>query len=249
MSNIHQSTQGGVGGKAVVITGGTTGIGKSVAKLLAQKGAKVLIFGRHEKELNEALRELQQFGEVHGLTADQSREEDINRVFHAADGKLGGVDILINNAAVEGGQVTELTLQEMEYTLKANLLGYMICCRMALQRMRRKHDGHIVNVGSMSADLREPTNGVYVATKAGIQGFTESLRKDINKEGIRVTLIEPGAVDTPLQTKPEAEKRQMIENLEMLEPNDIAEAVLYCLTQPKRCDVVSMQVRPLKQLI
>jgi NADP-dependent 3-hydroxy acid dehydrogenase YdfG len=137
----------------------------------------------------------------------------------------------------------------MEYALKANLLGYMICCRLAIQRMRAKGDGHIVNVGSMSADVREPTNGVYVATKAGIQGFTESLRKDINRDGIRVTLIEPGAVNTPIQTKKAEVKREMVENLEMLEPEDIAEAVLYCLTQPKRCDVVSMQVRPLKQLI
>jgi NADP-dependent 3-hydroxy acid dehydrogenase YdfG len=245
---VHGNTES-VAGRGVIVTGGTTGIGLATARLLVHRGAKVLVFGRHEKELDEALADLRQYGEAHGLVADAAVEEDLNAVFDAADQRLKSVDVLINNAAVSAKQVTEVSAQEMEYALKANLLGYMICCRLAIQRMRTRGDGHIVNVGSMSADVREPTSGVYVATKAGIQGFTESLRKEVNKDGIRVTLIEPGAVNTPIQSKEASVKREMVERMEMLEPEDIAEAVLYCLTQPKRCDVVSMQVRPLKQLI
>jgi NADP-dependent 3-hydroxy acid dehydrogenase YdfG len=237
-------------GKAIVITGGTTGIGRATAKLLAGEGAKVLIFGRHQPELDAALREIGGGnGQVHGLTADQSRKEDIERVFADADRHIGGCDILINSAAVGLGSFLETKYEDWLYEIQTNLVAYIACCRYAIDRMKKKGTGHIVNIGSMSADLREPTNDVYVATKAGIQGFTESLRKNINKENIRVTLIEPGAVNTPIQEKPEEEKRAKVERMEMLEPEEIAHCVKYVLVQPARCDVVAVQIRPLKQLI
>src|SRR4051812_29451986 len=127
--NGNRPEQMGVEGKSAIVTGGTTGIGAATAKLLAQHGAKVLIFGRHEKELNETLATIQSTaaqseapggidrsakpqaigGAVHGIIADQSRPEDVQRVFEHADRLLGGVDILINNAAISGEAVTEST--------------------------------------------------------------------------------------------------------------------------------------------
>ena len=101
----------------------------------------------------------------------------------------------------------------------------------------------------MSADLREEGGEVYVATKAAIQAFSESLRKNANKQNIRVTLIEPGAVATPIQEKTKEEEREKLEKMEMILPEDIARCILYCLTQPQRVDVVSVQVRPVKQII
>ena len=115
--------------------------------------------------------------------------------------------------------------------------------------MKDKGGGHIVNVGSMSADLREPGGDVYVATKAGIQGFSESLRKKVNEMGIRLSLIEPGLVESELTRKSPEKVREKKQNQEMLEAEDIAESIYYVLTQPPRCDVVSVQIRPLKQLI
>ena len=237
-------------GKAIVITGGTTGIGRATAKLLAEEGARILIFGRHQPELDEAISDAKgSRGEVHGLVADQSRNDEIQRVFAEADKHIGGCDILINNAAVGLGSFLETKYEDWLYEIQTNLVAYIACCRYAIDRMRPRGAGHIVNIGSMSADLREPNNDVYVATKAGIQGFTESLRKNVNKENIRVTLIEPGAVNTPIQEKPESQKREKVEKMEMLEPQEIAECVRYCLIQPPRCDVVSVQIRPVKQLI
>jgi NAD(P)-dependent dehydrogenase (short-subunit alcohol dehydrogenase family) len=236
-------------GKAIVVTGGTTGIGRATARLLCAQGAKVLIFGRHEPELKEALEEIQPAGgAIHGLTADASRDEDIQRVFQEADRRIGGVDVLINNAAVSGRSVTRGDFEDWRYVLETNVLGYMACARHAIDRMRGR-GGHIVNVGSMSADLRETGGDIYAATKAAIQAFSESLRKQINREGIRVTVVEPGAVATPMQGKSADEQRRKIEAMEMLEPEDIAWCIHYCLIQPTRCDVVMVQVRPLKQLI
>lgn len=242
-----------VAGKAIVINGATTGIGRATARLLVADGARVLIFGRDQKDLDEAMRELSGAaaggGQAHGLVADVSRQEDIQRVFSQADEKLGGVDILINNAAIGGESLLEGEYSDWKYTLDVNVLGYFACARAALDRMLPKGDGHILMVGSMSADLREPSSDIYSATKSAIQAFAESLRKNVNEKGIRVSLVEPGAVDTPIQEKPQLEKDRKVKAMEMLEPEDIARSIYFILTQPKRCDIVMMQIRPLKQLI
>ena len=133
--------------------------------------------------------------------------------------------------------------------IKTNLLGYIACTREALDRMKPHKAGHIVNIGSMSADVREQGSSIYVATKSGIQGFSESLRKEVNEAGIKVTLIEPGAVGTDMQPVSVPDQRQKEENLEMLKAEDIAAAVLFTLTQPKRCDVVDLKIRPHLQII
>jgi len=256
MSTTPSSTSP-LAGKAVAINGATTGIGRATAKMLVADGARVLIFGRDQKDLDEALRELVAAGgsrggargEAFGITGDVSKREDVERIFGEADEKLGGVDILINNAAIGGESLLDGTWEDWKYTLDVNVLGYFACARAALDRMLPKGEGHILMVGSMSADLREPSNDIYAATKAAIQAFAEALRKNVNQRGVRVSLVEPGAVDTPIQEKPRAEKDRKKRKMEMLEPEDIARCIHYVLSQPKRCDVVAVQIRPLKQII
>jgi NADP-dependent 3-hydroxy acid dehydrogenase YdfG len=250
MSNHQGYDPRGVAGKAVIVTGGTTGIGHAVARLLAENGARVLIFGRHREELESALSEIhERGGEAHGLTADVSRLGDVRRVFAEADARLGGLDVLVNNAAVTGDSFEEDSLETMEYVVRTNVVGYVACAREAVARMKERGEGHVVNIGSMSADLREEDGSVYVATKAAIQAFSESLRKTVNEQGIKVTLIEPGKVATDLVGESDRQKDRKQEKLEMLAPEDVAACVLYCLTQPRRCDVVSVQLRPHLQVI
>lgn len=242
-----------VEGKAVVITGGTTGIGRTTALLLAGQGAKVLIFGRNEKELNDALDVIKQSGasEIYGITADHSKYEDVQRIFQEADARLGGVDVLINNAAEGAGSVLETDYKEYSYIVQGNLVGYMACAAEAVKRMKQKGSGHIVDVGSLSAESRSAGSDIYVATKSGVRGFTDSLAKQVNKDGIRVTLIEPGLVGTDMTAKntPPEEQPAKEAAMEMLKAEDIAECVYYCLVQPKRCNVGMVQIRPTKQEI
>jgi len=231
--------------KRVLVTGGTTGIGRATAILLASRGAHVLIFGRHEKELTDAMHDLQAAGKnVHGMTADASRIEDVRRVFKEVDAKLGRLDILINNAALGADGLATMKYENWEYVVRSNLIGYMSCAQEAINRMRPRKSGHIIHVGSMSADVREKDSSVYVATKSAVQGFTEALRKEVNELGIKVSLIEPGSVGTDMQEESPEEQREKEARGEMLMAEDIARCIEYCLVQPERCDVVVVQIRP-----
>ena len=243
-------------GKSIVLSGGTTGIGRSTAQRLAMDGARLLIFGRHEAELQDALNDIRPLaqengGEVHGIVADSGVPGDVEKIFAEADRLFGGIDILINNAALAAQSIVDTDYAEWETVIKTNLLGYMSCSRQALDRMLPKKRGHILNIGSMSAKVRESGSDVYVATKSAIEGFSESLRKQVNEKGIKVSLIEPGLVGTDMtvdQVPREEQPRKEAEGA-MLLAEDIAECVRYCLIQPLRCDVVLVQIRPSQQAI
>ncbi|WP_233496659.1 SDR family oxidoreductase [Mucilaginibacter hurinus] len=236
---------------SVIVTGGTTGIGRAAAILLASQGARVLIAGHDGSHLRETLDSVGEdiSGSVHGVIADLSTEEGVEKLFSEADSVLPGLDVLVNNAALAFQGISDGSYQDWQKVVNTNVMSYMACTRMALDRMKEKKKGHIVNIGSMSADVREKDSSVYVATKSAIQGFSESLRKEVNEAGIKVTLIEPGAVDTDMQPQSIGEKKQEVDELKMLKAEDIAEAVLYALSQPERCDVVELKIRPHLQLI
>lgn len=239
-------------GKRIVITGGTTGIGKATADLLAALGGHVLIFGRDPEDFEKAVADIkQQFPDavLYGTPADVTKKEDIDKIMAITDQSLGGIDILINNAALAAPGVTECSYEDFKYIVDANVMGYIAFAQEAAKRMSAQKSGHIINIGSMSAESREKTSTVYVATKSAIRGFSTSLRKELNPMGIKVSLIEPGAVTSNMQPGNREEHEKKIEKLEMLEAEDIAMSILFCLSQPKRCDIVSMQIRPHQQFI
>lgn len=238
-----------ISGKNVLVTGGTTGIGRATALLLSSLGANVIVAGLHEEHLSETLDDIKPAaaGKVHGVLADLATESGINKLFADTAARFGKLDILINNAALPFGTTGEGNYGEWHRAVATNLLAYMACCAEAMKLM--PGEGHIVNIGSMSANVREETGSVYVATKSGVQGFSESLRKSANRQGIKVTLIEPGAVDTDMQPESGPEKLKKVKAMEMLAADDIAMSVLYCLSQPKRCDIVELKIRPHLQLI
>jgi len=232
-------------GKKILISGGTTGIGRATAILLATLGAEIMLFGRHQKELDDTLEDISKIenASVFGIIADQSTKEGSQKIFEAVDTKLGGLDILINNAAIAYQSVVEGSFDDLQYALNSNLMGYLACTNEAVKRMKEK-GGHIVNIGSMSAESNEKGSSVYVATKAGIRGFSASLRKELNPMGIKVSLVEPGAVATDMQGNDAEKLQKKVDANEMLQSEDIAVSIVYCLSQPKRCDVVTLQIRP-----
>jgi NADP-dependent 3-hydroxy acid dehydrogenase YdfG len=241
-----------IAGKTILVTGGTTGIGRATARILAGLGAKVFITGRNLEPLKQTLidtREMYPEADIDGAISDLSDKEQIAHLFEAFKEKYGDLDILINNAGLGADGITKGTYDEWEYVIHTNLLNYMACANAAAKLMAGRKSGHIVNVGSMSAETREASGTVYVATKSGIQGFSAALRKEVNPDGIKVTLIEPGAASSDMQPGGSEAHREKIEKMEMLEAEDIAASIVFCLSQPERCNIVSLQAKPLKQII
>jgi NAD(P)-dependent dehydrogenase (short-subunit alcohol dehydrogenase family) len=141
--------------KTVLITGGTTGIGRATAIKLADEGARVLIFGRDEQHLADALKDLDPHRDrVIGMTADVAERDDIARVFAEVDKQFERLDILINNAALSAEDVLAGDYAHWDYIIRTNLTGYFACAHEAFERMRTAKSGHVVNVGSISGDLR-----------------------------------------------------------------------------------------------
>lgn len=242
MTSLHTEAPS-LRGKRVLITGGTTGIGRAIARLLASEGAAIFTFGRHERELEDALKDISAVGgEPSGMVADASKREDVALVFQEADRLLGGVDVLIANAAVAAEALESESEDDWRYAVETNFVGYLAFARGAVLRMKEQGGGHIVLIGSMSAEYRGKDSSVYVATKSALQGFAMSFRKEVSAHGVKVTLIEPGLVGSDMIDATPSAQRKKIERGHMLRAEDIAVAVHYALTQPKRCVVMSMQI-------
>lgn len=235
-------------GQRVVVTGGTTGIGLAIAADVARLGARVFIVGRDPNDLSGAMAYVAKSGaSIDGINADTSSREGVDVLFAAISEKMGGIDIIVCNAAIAADDISTMDDDDWRYAIEVNLNGYLACVKRAIEMFPER--AQIVMIGSMSAEVREKGSSVYVAAKAGIQGFAASLRKEVNERGIRVVLIEPGSVQTDMASGSQAEKDKKVGDEEMLLPQDIAECVTFVLTRPWRCDVVELRVRPHRQLI
>jgi NADP-dependent 3-hydroxy acid dehydrogenase YdfG len=230
-------------GQRTLVTGGTTGIGRATIKLLAEEGARILTFGRHEEELRHSL-ENAGLAPACGLIADAATREGVDTVFEAVDERLGGIDILIACAALGAQPLHEMEEEDWRYVVETNLVGYLACGRRAIKRMEQSGGGQLLFVGSISPRIMAPGESVYAATKGGIQSFAETLRKEVAEKNIRVTLIEPGSVGTDMQECSLEEQRAAIARHAMLYAEDVAEAIQFALTRPERCDVLDLRIEP-----
>ena len=232
-------------GKRVLLTGGTTGIGRATLALLAAEGARVLTFGRNAEHLEDALQNARgDRGEVSGLTADSGTREGVEQVFAAVDDRLGGLDMLVACAALGAQPIHEMEEEDWRYVVETNLVGYLACARAAIKRMEAQGGGHLLFVGSISTIIKAEGESVYSATKAGIQAFAETLRKEIADKNIKVSVIQPGSVDTDMQECSEDEKHEAVAKEEMLHAEEVAEAIVFVLTRSARTDIVNLRIEP-----
>lgn len=232
-------------GKRILVTGGTTGIGRATLCLLVEQGANVLTFGRNEAELEQALAEARSGnGSCSGLIADAATRDGIEAVFAAVDEKLGGVDMLVACAALGAQPLHEMAEEDWRYVIDTNLVGYLAAARSAIKRMEEQRGGHLLFVGSISTEIKAEGESVYSATKAGVQAFAETLRKEIAEKNIKVSVIQPGSVATPMQECSDEEKRRAVAEHEMLYAEEIAEAIQFALTRSERADVVNLRIEP-----
>lgn len=234
--------QPSLAGRKAVITGGTTGIGRAIAVLLAAEGAKVFICGRTPEHLEDALSRIREVGEGDGIAVDLADRDQVARFFEAADTFLGGLDIAVINAAVPAEGLADTSDDDLDYQIEVDFTSYLRTTKLALGRMGAGSD--VVLIGSMSAVSRSAGASVYVAAKAGIEGFAHSLRQEMSEKDIKIGLIEPGFTGADFQYPdyPAAKQRELISQARMLRAEDIAVATQFMLTQPRRTAVSLMRV-------
>lgn len=237
----------------IFLTGGTAGIGKATTLHLLRQGFEVFIIGRDEQKLKELLYDCKELGvedriayELQDLTDQTALQALLDSVWDAH----GPFDVLINNAGVGFRSVVEGDPQDLVYMTKTNLDAYLLLSSFFAKKMiAHEIEGDIINIGSMSSDTRDAGSSGYVASKAGIQGFTEALRKEINPHNVRVTLIEPGSVGTDMPSTTLEQEEELQEKHEMLKAADIARLISFVLAQDRRVNIAEIKVKPLRQII
>ncbi len=230
-----------------VVTGAGTGIGRASAILLAGAGARVALSGRRERPLQEVAGAIRrQGGEALVLPGDVSDPEYVERLFDSVVERWGRIDILLNNAGINTKQrnIHDISLEDWRRVVDINLSGSFYCARKALQTMRRQGSGTIINLVSMAGRQAGAISGVaYSAAKAGQASLTQSILTEERHLGIRACSIFPGEVDTPIMedrpVPPPPEARAT-----MLQPEDVAEAVLLVASLPPRAAIEEIVIRP-----
>jgi 3-oxoacyl-[acyl-carrier protein] reductase len=235
-------------GKRAIVTGGTTGIGRAIAVLLASEGAAVHICGRTPEHLQDALDRINEVGTGTGTVIDLADDGAVERVFAEAAQQLGGIDIAVINAAIAAEGLSTMSAEEVRYAIATDFTAYLMSTHAAVEHFGDS-PGDIVLIGSMSAHVLGPGSTVYAGIKAGIAGFSEALRRELGEKDIKVSLVEPGKTGADMQSpdiSPE-EQRKMIGEETMLRAEDIAVGVHYLLTQPRRAVVQQLTIVPRAQ--
>ena len=231
-----------------VITGASSGIGQATARALVEEGVKVTLVARSKDKLDALANELGDRAVV--KVADVTDEAAIEKVFAEVKKEFGGIDLLFNNAGVGYNNVFEKsTREEWKATIDANLYGVLNCTQLAIPLMRGRKGAMISSVSSVGGRYGIAGWSVYNATKFAVVGFHDALRKELGDEGIRVSLIEPGAVHTNWGFNVPAEKmKERRDSIEVLTADDIANALVYAFAQPAHVNVQESLIMPTRQL-
>ena len=233
---------GSLEGKVAIVTGAGRGIGKAVSVALARAGCRVVLAARTREQIETVQLEIiSQGGHALALPADLTVDEDIQRLVEESQAKWGAVDILINNAGWgKRAPVVSANLTDWDQTFRLNLRAPMVLAKALLPNMIAKGgEGAVINIGSVSGKTGEANGAAYSASKFGLIGFTQSLYEEVREHGIKVAVILPGFVDTPL-----IPPNRQLDRSKMIQADDIAQTVLFVLTSPATSCPVEITVRP-----
>ncbi|XP_054004166.1 farnesol dehydrogenase-like [Hylaeus anthracinus] len=239
-------------GKVAIVTGASAGIGASTVKVLVGYGVKVVGLARDMEKLEKMSAELGK-DKFYPIKCDLRKEEDITNAFKWVETKLGGADVLINNAGIATSQmIIENPTEEYRKILDTNVLAPAICSRLFAQSMKKRNgSGHIININSIVGHFAESVfqpMGMYPASKYALRALSTELRHEFinSKLKIRVTSVSPGGVETDLvHCIPD----EVLKQVKILHPNDIADAVAYALGTPENVEIIEITVMPKNEYI
>ena len=240
--------------RVALVTGASSGIGEATALMLAAAGARVSVAARRRERLEDVAKRIRSGGgEALVIEADFGVEAEAQRAVRETEKAFGRLDILVNNAGVMYLEpVIEADLARWRRMFEINVLGLIAATQAALPGMRERRDGHIVNIASTAGRIASPNGAAYSGTKFGVVAFSESLRKEIYADRIRVTVIEPGLVATELRdhighVATQKAINQWANSVRQLQPDDVASAILFCVTQPAHVCINEVLMRPTDQ--
>jgi len=229
-------------GRAAIVTGAGRGIGHATATALAREGATVVLAARTRQQLAATAAEIRESGgEALAIPTDVTQDAAVEAMVEQAMAELGRLDVLVTAAGVAAfGPVVATKPADWDGMLMVNLRAVMVCCRAVLPVMIRQRRGTIINVASVAAHRAIPGAATYTATKAGVIGFSRVLAEELRAEGVRVGVLVPGAVDTPLwDTIPNSPDRTR-----MLRPEDVARAAILMASLPPGASLEELTLLP-----
>jgi NADP-dependent 3-hydroxy acid dehydrogenase YdfG len=246
-------------GTVALITGASSGIGTATALALAEHGAAVALAARRVDRLTALSAKIRDSGgSALVIEADITDEEQARGAVERTVSELGRLDTLVNNAGMMLlGPVVDAPVDEWQRMLQINMFGLMYCAHAALPHLLRaagsgpRRVADMVNISSVAGRVAREGSAVYNATKHGVGAFSEALRQEVTRRHVRISLVEPGGVDTELASHNRPEIKSTIEqrfaDVERLQADDIADAIHYIVSRPRRMAVNEMLVRPTEQ--
>ncbi len=234
-------------GKVAVITGASSGIGEATARLLVSEGVRVVLVARRRERIAALVEDLGDAAVA--LTADVGDAAAVASVFAEVERRFGGLDLLFNNAGLGVNARFEASdPADWKRMMDVNLYGVLHCTQAAIPLMRGRAGAMISSVSSVGGRYGTESWSVYSATKFAVVGFHDALRKELGGEGIRVSVIEPGAVWTEFGQNVSDAMRERRESLDALTSQDVAQALVYAFAQPPRVLVEEILIRPVRQV-
>ena len=227
-------------GRIAIVTGGTRGIGRAIAASLVTAGAKVAITARNEKDLADAVSELNRTGNAAGYACDVRDYEQVKSTVARVVADFGGIDILVNNAGVGIFETVEsMSVEDFRTVLETNVFGVFYCCHEVIPLMKKGGGGYVINISSLAGANPHPRMAAYNASKFGLNGFSEALMQEVRHDNIKVSYIMPGSVNTEFGGDSPSDEKSW-----QLQPADIAQAVMDLLEYPDRSLVSRVEIRP-----
>ena len=231
-------------GKNAIVTGGTKGIGRGIAEALVNEGVNVCLSARSRSEIDEAVLSLRALnkGKATGIVADVCNCSQVQALFEVGVAELGGLDILVNNAGIGLFQtVEEMSPEDFRSVIETNLFGVFYCCHEAIPLMKQRGGGYIINMSSLAGVNAHPRMAAYNASKFGLNGFSEALMQEVRHDGIKVSYLMPGSVNTEFGGDAPDDSKSW-----QLQPHDIARVVIDLLKDDDRALVSRVEIRPSK---
>ena len=239
--------------KTIFITGATSGIGKATAEVFAKQGHRLIICGRRKEVLDNLQIQLSNFTDVYSLVFDVRNQQEVQNAINSLPEDWKNIDVLVNNAGNAHGlePISDANISDWDAMMDGNVKGLLYVSQPIIKLMKANNSGHIVNISSVAARQTYANGTVYCASKKAVDVISEGMRLELTEFGIKVTNVQPGAVETDfskVRFKGDEERAATVyAGYEPLIAEDIADAISYCVNAPDRVSIADICIYPKAQ--